>query len=242
MTNDRALSISRAHLPLAHGFAYSYCLATGLAFLLAISFLAGGDARGGPTSRFWHPMLGLVFFAAQMWMHHIWRGDVNMGPADKEWLDKSKYYVTNQDDKVPAQGKFNAGQSSTTGRCSTARFCCCSPARSCGFPNIFRSTGAGSARWSFFIHEGAALITIGAFIIHVYMSVFMVPGSVEAIGARFRLRGLGQNASSPLVRPGRGTVERWEMRGGFDRRIARAQELPGSIPRARICSASIASC
>jgi formate dehydrogenase subunit gamma len=31
------------------------------------------------------------------------------------------------------------------------------------------------------VHEGAALITIGAFIIHVYMGIFMVPGSVGAI-------------------------------------------------------------
>jgi cytochrome b subunit of formate dehydrogenase len=32
------------------------------------------------------------------------------GAADKEWLDNAKYYVTNQHDKVPAQGKYNAGQ------------------------------------------------------------------------------------------------------------------------------------
>jgi Cytochrome b subunit of formate dehydrogenase len=31
------------------------------------------------------------------------------------------------------------------------------------------------------IHEIAALITIGAFIIHVYMGYFMVPGSWKAI-------------------------------------------------------------
>jgi formate dehydrogenase subunit gamma len=31
------------------------------------------------------------------------------------------------------------------------------------------------------IHECAALITIGAFIIHIYMGVFMVPGSLTAM-------------------------------------------------------------
>jgi formate dehydrogenase gamma subunit len=35
--------------------------------------------------------------------------------------------------------------------------------------------------WMIIGHEGAALITIGAFIIHVYMGVFMVPGSVDAM-------------------------------------------------------------
>ena len=32
-----------------------------------------------------------------------------------------------------------------------------------------------------FVHEGAALITIGAFIIHLYMGLFMVPGSTDAM-------------------------------------------------------------
>jgi formate dehydrogenase subunit gamma len=31
------------------------------------------------------------------------------------------------------------------------------------------------------VHEIAALITIGAFIIHVYMGVFVVPGGLRAI-------------------------------------------------------------
>jgi formate dehydrogenase subunit gamma len=31
------------------------------------------------------------------------------------------------------------------------------------------------------IHEIAALATIGGFIIHIYMGVFFVPGSMEAI-------------------------------------------------------------
>jgi FdhE protein len=30
---------------------------------------------GGPTARFWHPIIGVSFFAAQMWMHHLWRGE-----------------------------------------------------------------------------------------------------------------------------------------------------------------------
>jgi formate dehydrogenase subunit gamma len=31
------------------------------------------------------------------------------------------------------------------------------------------------------VHEASALITIGAFIIHLYMGVFLVPGSVTAM-------------------------------------------------------------
>ena len=92
------------------GFAYLYCLATGLAFYSPYLFWLAVMLGGGPTSRFWHPWVGLLFVAAQLWMHHIWSDDAHITAADKEWLEKRKYYIETQDDKVPAQGKFNAGQ------------------------------------------------------------------------------------------------------------------------------------
>ncbi len=59
------------------GIAYVYCLATGLAFYSPYLFWLAVMLGGGPTSRFWHPWLGLVFVAAQLWMHRIWRNDVH---------------------------------------------------------------------------------------------------------------------------------------------------------------------
>ena len=49
------------------------------------------------------------------------------------------------------------------------------------------------------LHEIAALATIGGFIIHVYMGVFMVPDSMTAITTGLRHARLGQDASSPVV-------------------------------------------
>jgi formate dehydrogenase subunit gamma len=160
------------------GFAYLYCLLTGLAFYSPYLFWLAVMLGGGPTSRFWHPWIGLVFVAAQIWMHQIWSDDVHITEVDKEWLDKSKYYVQNQDDKVPAQGKFNAGQKVYYWAMFIGAFLLLFSGLFMWFPEYIPRA---VRPFMIIIHEGAALITIGAFIIHVYMSVFMVPGSVDAM-------------------------------------------------------------
>jgi formate dehydrogenase subunit gamma len=160
------------------GLVYLYCLGTGLAFYSPYLFWIAVMLGGGPTSRFWHPIFGLAFVAAQLWMHQIWSKDVEITAADREWFDKAKYYVENQDDKVPAQGKFNAGQKLYYWAMFYGAFLLLLSGAFMWFPEydprVIRP-------WMIIIHEGAALITIGAFIIHVYMSVFTVPGSVDAM-------------------------------------------------------------
>jgi formate dehydrogenase subunit gamma len=160
------------------GFAYLYCLATGLAFYSPYLFWLAVMLGGGPTSRYWHPILGLVFFGAAMWMHKIWRGDVNITAEDREWLDKAKYYVENQEDKVPAQGKFNAGQKLFYWAMFYGAFFLLLSGAFMWFPEY---SPRAIRPLAIIVHEGAALITIGAFIIHVYMGVFTVPGSVDAM-------------------------------------------------------------
>jgi hypothetical protein len=52
------------------GFAYLYCLATGLASYSPYLFWVAATLGGGSTSRFWHPI--------------GWRGDMNTRAAGKE--------------------------------------------------------------------------------------------------------------------------------------------------------------
>ncbi len=159
-------------------FAYVYCLATGLAFYSPYLFWLAVMLGGGPTSRFWHPWLGLVFVVAQLWMHHLWKDEVHMTAVDKEWLDKAEYYVKNEDEKVPPQYKFNAGQKLYYWAMFYGAFLLLISGLFMWFPE---SVPRAVRPYMIFVHEGAALITIGAFIIHVYMSVFTVPGSVDAM-------------------------------------------------------------
>lgn len=163
------------------GFTYLYCLATGLAFYSPYLFWLAVILGGGPTSRFWHPFVGLAFVAAAIWMHGIWRRDVHLGPQDREWLDKRKYYITNQDDQVPAQGRFNAGQKVYYWVMFYGALLLLLSGLFMWFPEYVPFSLRSIRPIVIVLHEGAALITIGAFIIHVYMSVFMVPGSVHAM-------------------------------------------------------------
>jgi formate dehydrogenase subunit gamma len=164
------------------GLTYCYCLATGLAFYSPWLFWMAIVLGGGPVSRFWHPFVGLVFLAAAIWMHGLWRSDMSITPIDREWLDQAGNYATNNnDDAVPPQGRFNAGQKVFY----WAMFYGALLLLISGLVLWFPERVPVGARWirsfAILLHESAALITIGAFIIHVYMGVFVVPGSVKAI-------------------------------------------------------------
>jgi hypothetical protein len=50
-------------------------------------------------------------------------------------------------------------------------------------------------------HVSAALVSIGAFIIHVYMGTAMVRGGIHIEHSRRGIAGLGQDAPPPLVQP-----------------------------------------
>ncbi len=157
---------------------YVYCLATGLAFFTPYLYWIAIALGGGPTSRFWHPIVGIAFFLAQMWMHRLWSADMHITPVDREWLDKSKEYATNHDENVPPQHRFNAGQKIFYWEMYVGAFFLLLSGIAMWFPEYLPWVGRATA---ILIHEIAALVTIGAFIIHVYMGVFVVPGSVKAM-------------------------------------------------------------
>lgn len=167
------------------GFAYLYCLATGLAFYSPYLFWLAVVLGGGPTVRFWHPILGLVFVAAAMWMHHLWRADMSMTSDDRRWLDRVKYYMTNQDELVPPQWKFNAGQK----QFYWAMFFGAIGLVATGVVMWFPEYVPPGLFWvrpvMVILHCISALVTIGAFLIHVYMGLLVVPGSLHAIVSGF---------------------------------------------------------
>ncbi len=160
---------------------YVYCLGTGLAFYTPYLFWIAIALGGGPTSRFLHPIAGLVFLAAQLWMHQLWRNDAAMTDDDRKWLDKAGEYVTNHDENVPPQERFNAGQKLYYWAMFYGALFLVFSGIVMWFPEYLPAGLRWGRELAILIHEAAALITIGAFIIHVYMSVFMVPGSTTAM-------------------------------------------------------------
>jgi formate dehydrogenase subunit gamma len=160
------------------GFTYLYLLISGLAFYAPQLYWLATLLGGGPTARFWHPWTGLAFTLVMLWMHAAWRRDMRITEVDRQWSRQLRKYIENKDEEVPPADRFNAGQKQFYWiMLGGAVFLLLS-----GFVMWFPEYSPRSLRpVAVLIHEVAALITIGAFIIHVYMGLFMVPGGFQAI-------------------------------------------------------------
>jgi formate dehydrogenase subunit gamma len=163
------------------GLSYFYLLITGLAFWSPYLFWLADLVGGGPTARFWHPWLGLVWFVAVFWMYTAWRTDMRTTAADHEWAKHVGDYIRNEDEKLPPIGRFNIGQK----QFFWVMFYCGIALVLSGVALWLVNDIPWSWRWlrytAVLVHVVAALLTIGAFIIHVYMGTAMVRGGFTSI-------------------------------------------------------------
>jgi len=163
------------------GLTYLYCLLTGLAFYSPHLFWLAAVLGGGPTSRFWHPIVGIVFLMGTMWMNSLWHRDMEITEADKRWLDRTENYITNRDNLVPPQDRFNAGQKLFYWLMLYGALLLLLSGFFLWLPEYIPRQTAWVRGVMVLVHEAAALATIGGFLIHVYMGVFLEPGSMPAI-------------------------------------------------------------
>ena len=160
---------------------YSYCLITGLAFWTPYLYWLAAIVGGGPTARFWHPWFGLFFTVSQFFMFLHWAGDMEVDNDDRVWADNIKAYINNEDDKLPPVGRFNWGQK--------IYFWAMVGSTILLLLSGFVLWYVEAVPWSFhilryvaiLIHASVALITIGLFLIHVYMSTLLEEGSFASM-------------------------------------------------------------
>ena len=168
---------------------YVDCMITGLGFFTPYLYWLVAIVGGGATARFWHPIVGIGFVIANFSLAPSMAARSRMIPEDRVWMDKVKYYITNEDDLLPPQGRFDAGQKIFY----WAMFYGAIVLLLSGIVMWFPEGISRSWHWVLpvvvIIHEAAALITIGGLIIHVYMGVFVVPGSVKAMTIGYVSRG-----------------------------------------------------
>ncbi len=160
---------------------YSYCLLTGLAFWSPYLYWLAAIVGGGPTARFWHPWLGLAFTASMFWMHRMWDRDMQITEPDRRWAKAMKYYVENDDQHLPPEGRFNYGQKLFFWLMFYGVILLVISGVGLWFVEFI----PWSLRWLRYlavtVHVVAALATIGGFIIHVYMGTAMVRGGFTSI-------------------------------------------------------------
>jgi formate dehydrogenase subunit gamma len=111
----------------------------------------------------------------------MWAKQMRTTAADKAWWNAVGHYARNEDDQMPPAGRYNAGQKLLFWGFFWCSFLLLLTGAVLWFPE--------NIPWSFrylryiavFIHPAAALLTIGLFLIHIYMSVFAERGAFGSV-------------------------------------------------------------
>jgi formate dehydrogenase subunit gamma len=160
---------------------YVYVLLTGLAFYTPHLYWIATLLGGPPTSRFWHPWIALLFFATVLWMLRMWIADMRITIVDRAWGMAMGRYIRNEDEGLPPAERFNLGQKYFFWVMLWAGVLLVLSGLVLWFPERIPWNLRVLRYAAILVHEGAALITIGAFIIHVYMGTAMVRGGFTSI-------------------------------------------------------------
>jgi formate dehydrogenase subunit gamma len=160
---------------------YCYVLLTGLAFYTPHLYWIATLLGGVPTSRFWHPWVALVFFAALVWMLRAWMADMRITAVDQKWGQAMDRYIRNEDEALPPAERFNLGQKYFFWVMLWGGILLLISGAVLWFPERIPWSLRDLRYAAVLLHVAAALVTIGAFIIHVYMGTAMVRGGFTSI-------------------------------------------------------------
>lgn len=180
---DRILrySLSERVMHWIAALAYMYVLLTGLAFYSPHLYWIATLLGGAPTSRYWHPIVALLFVGTVVWMLQAWHRDMRVTAEDRRWGDAMDRYIRNEDEDLPPIGRFNLGQKYFFWAMLWAGIVLLASGIVLWFPEWI-PWGWRAARFAaILLHVAAALVTIGAFIIHVYMGTAVVRGGFTSI-------------------------------------------------------------
>jgi formate dehydrogenase subunit gamma len=162
-------------------FAYAYVLLTGLAFWSPHLYWIATVLGGGPTSRYWHPWIALLFLAAIVWMLRAWSADMRITIHDRVWREAMRHYVRNEDEDLPPIDRFNLGQKYFFWVMLWAGAALLLSGAVLWIPEKIPWSLRALRPAAVLVHVSSALVTIGAFIIHVYMGTAVVRGGFTSI-------------------------------------------------------------
>lgn len=164
-----------------NGFAYLYLMLTGLAFwspwLLWIAVVLGG----AQLSRMLHPWVGLFFAFTLAWMFIAWASQMHTTETDRKWLDSIQHYVRNEDEEMPPAGRYNMGQKLLFWGFIFCGVLLLLSGLVLWVPEYIPWNARALRYAAVLIHPAAALLTIGLFMIHIYMSAFAERGALNSM-------------------------------------------------------------
>ena len=165
----------------AAAVSYVYLLLTGLAFWTPALYWISTVLGGGFLARAMHPWVGLVFAAVVAWMFVLWRRDMRVTAADREWRAAMAHYIRNEDARVPGAGRFNYGQKSLFWVMVGGAVALLVSGLVLWMPDAVPRDLRVIREVAILVHAVSALVTIAGFIVHLYMGIAVVPGGLSAM-------------------------------------------------------------
>lgn len=157
------------------GLSFLLLLFTGLAFSYPSLFWMTEVVGGGPAARVIHPVAGIVFAVALVFMFFIWVKDMFLKNYDVDWIKAIRAYARHDRANVPPTGKYNFGQKAFFWFETILGVVLLLTGIPLWFP---ASYGGGFLELMRLLHF---LSTVGAgllLIVHVYLGVIAYPGTL----------------------------------------------------------------
>jgi formate dehydrogenase subunit gamma len=134
---------------------------------------------GGAMTRLLHPWFGLAFTLAFAVQVLNWFDQMVWTPADRQWVARLREYVGNADKLEPEYvGFFNGGQKLYFWIIVASTIVFLVTGLPMWFPKTF---GRLTVAVGYVLHDVAALLMLGGFIIHIYEGTAAVRGTFQAM-------------------------------------------------------------
>jgi formate dehydrogenase subunit gamma len=127
---------------------------------------------GGEATRWGHPAGGMVFAAVLGAMFRQWAGQMRLDAEDRLWLRRAHHYAVHREEGLPEAGRFNAGQKVLFWWQSLAAVLLFASGIVLWLPE---SMPRALRLAAILVHPLAAVASLGAIIVHIYMGTAAVP-------------------------------------------------------------------
>jgi formate dehydrogenase subunit gamma len=134
---------------------------------------------GGQTVRAAHPWVGIAFTIGIVIMLVMWARPMRFDGTDREWVRRLRQYTRTGHTGVDV-GRYNAGQKGYYWFSVVFGVILLLSGIPLWYPWIL-GAGSGLQKASRIIHHLSYLFMFAGFIIHVYMSTVMLPGTMSAM-------------------------------------------------------------
>ena len=134
---------------------------------------------GGPMTRLLHPWFSLAFVLVFVLQFLNWLRPMMWTAHDTRWMRNIRAYATNADEVEPEDvAFFNGGQKAYFWAVVICALVFLIPGLPMWFPGLF---GRVIVAISYVLHDLAALVMLGGFILHLYEGTVSQPGTFQSM-------------------------------------------------------------